>query len=81
MSILERGIDPTNALLAMQQNAAAEISRYILELSMRDAYIAQLEERVQELEGNSGQRFNETDLASMPMNIPGGEPVGAKSNG
>lgn len=51
MNELDRGIDPTQALLSLQQYAANEVSRFYMEIAMRDAYIKQLEEKIQYITG------------------------------
>lgn len=50
MNNLDRAIDPAQAFQALQQYIANEASRFYAEIAMRDAYIKQLEEQVQELE-------------------------------
>lgn len=46
MNPMERGIDPTEAFLSLQQVVSGEVSRLLLEIAMRDAYIKQLEEHI-----------------------------------
>jgi hypothetical protein len=50
MNDMNRGIDPAQAFVALQQYAANEAARFYTEIAMRDAYIKQLEEAIQELE-------------------------------
>lgn len=47
---MERGIDPTQAFVALQKFASSEVARFYTEIAMRDAYITQLEDRVREME-------------------------------
>lgn len=50
MENMERGVDPTEALMALQKFASAEVSRFYIEIAMRDAYIKQLQEEIQTLQ-------------------------------
>lgn len=45
-----RGVDPAQALLAMQKYTSNEISRLFMEIAMRDAYIQRLESIIKDLE-------------------------------
>lgn len=50
----DRTVEPGRIIQNMQQMMAAEISRYAVELSYREAYIQTLEERIKELEDKIG---------------------------
>lgn len=54
MNDLDRGIDPGEAFVALQQHVSNEISRYCTEVAVRDAYIKKLEAKIQELEEKLG---------------------------
>lgn len=47
-----RGVDPGDAFVALQQFASGEVTRFYTEIAIRDAYIKKLEEKIQELEEN-----------------------------
>lgn len=82
MENMERGVDPTEALIAMQQLASSEVSRFYLEISMRDAYIKQLQQEnrsLQELlEKQSIYEEQKQDIGSVdnsPVNYDHQDPV------